>query len=169
MNNRVLILNADYSPMMVCTIERAIVLVILGKSELLHKAKDKCLRSVSQVFPVPLVIRVVNYVNIPYKKVALTRLNIFKRDGFECQYCSRNEHLTIDHVVPKSKGGESTWKNLVTACSRCNSLKGDRTPTEAKMKLQNMPFRPTYASFLLNFSGYVCDEWMPYLKIKKRA
>lgn len=169
MNNQVLILNADYSPMMVCTIERAIVLVFLGKSELVHAAKDQWLHSVSEVFPVPLVVRLINYINIPYKKVTLTRQNVFKRDSFQCQYCSKKDHLTIDHVVPKSKGGMSTWNNLITACSRCNSMKGDRTPTEAQMKLQSMPFRPTFASFLLNSSGYVCNEWLQYLNIKKRA
>ena len=169
MNNRVLILNADYSPMMICTIERAIVLVFLNKSELIHEAKDKFLHSISKSFPVPLVIRLKRYVNIPYKKVALTRTNIFKRDGHSCQYCGKKDHLTLDHVIPKSKGGETSWKNLVTACSRCNSNKGDRTPTEANMKLQSMPYRPTYASFILNFSGYVCDEWLPYLKIRKGA
>ena len=81
MNNRVLILNADYSPMMVATIERAIVLVIVGKSELIHEVKGKGLRTVDRIFPMPLVIRLKRYVNIPYKKVALTRPNIFKRDG----------------------------------------------------------------------------------------
>lgn len=169
MNNRVLILNADFTPMMICSIERAIVLIFLGKSELVHGEKDKFLRTVDKAFPMPLVIRLIKYIHIPYKTVSLTRLNVFKRDSFTCQYCERKDHLTLDHVVPKSKDGRTTWNNLVTACSRCNSQKGDRTPTEANMRLNNMPFRPSYASFLLNFSGFVCEEWLPYLKIKKRA
>ncbi|MDH5474771.1 MAG: HNH endonuclease [Cyclobacteriaceae bacterium] len=169
MNDRVLILNADYSPMMICSIERAIVLNFLGKSELVHEVKGKQLRTVSKAFAMPLVIRLLKYIHIPYKTVSLTRLNVFKRDSFTCQYCEKKEHLTLDHVLPKSKGGRSTWNNLVTACSRCNSRKGNNTPTEVGMRLINMPFRPSYTSFLLHFSGFVSEEWLPYFNTKKRA
>ena len=169
MNKRVLILNSDYTPMMVCSMQRAVILVFLGKSELIHEDKEQQLRTVDKVFPLPLVIRLIRYVHIPYKIVSLTRNNVFKRDDYACQYCGKKEHLTIDHVTPRSKGGKSAWDNLVTACSRCNSLKGNNTPIEADMKLKKIPYRPTYASFLLNFSGYVCEEWLPYLQIRKGA
>jgi len=169
MNDRVLILNADYSPITVCSVQRAFLHVYLGKSELIWQLKDGVLRTINKAYPVPSVIKLNNYVNIPYKTVALTRQNVFKRDSHTCQYCSKKEHLTLDHVVPKAKGGRSTWDNLITACSRCNTYKGDRTPTQADMRLNKMPYRPTYASFLVNFSGYVCDEWLPYLRMKKGA
>lgn len=169
MNNRVLILNADYSPITVCSVQRAFLLVYLGKTELIQQIKGSMLRTVSKAYPMPSVIRLINYVNIPYKTVSLTRQNVFKRDSHTCQYCGKNEHLTLDHVVPKAKGGRSTWDNLITACSRCNTFKGDRTPTQADMTLNKMPYRPTYTSFLVNFSGFVADEWLPYLRIKKGA
>lgn len=169
MNKRVLILNADYSPMMLCSLQRAVILIFLGKSELIQDVKGQALHSVNQTFPMPAVIKLHRYVTIPYKTVALTRLNVFKRDSFTCQYCGKKEHLTLDHVVPRKNGGRSTWDNLITACSRCNANKGDYTPTEAGMKLNKMPYRPTYASFLLNFSGFVCEEWLPYLRMRKGA
>ena len=167
MNRRVLILNADYSPIMVSTVQRAFILMYLNKTELVEKANGYKLRSVNEQFPMPAVIKLNNYVNVPYKKVTLTRQNIFKRDGFKCQYCERKDQLTLDHVVPKAKGGNSSWENLITACNRCNSQKGDQTPKDAGMRLITKPFRPTYNSFIKNNSGYVCEEWLPYLDAKK--
>ena len=152
--------------MMVCAIERAIILIYLNKSEMVHGAKNKFISTVSRKYPMPLVIKLKRYVNRPFKKVALTRLNVFKRDGFTCQYCQGKDQLTLDHVIPKSRGGKATWNNLVTACVRCNSKKGDCVPSEIKMKLHNLPFRPSYVSFIANFSGFMCDEWLPYLKTK---
>ena len=168
MNRRVLILNADYSPIMVSTVQRAFILMYLKKTELVEKANGYKIRSVSSQYPMPAVIKLNNYVNVPYKKVAMTRQNIFKRDGFQCQYCERREQLTLDHVTPKAKGGSSTWENLTTACNRCNAQKGGQTPKEADMSLMNKPFRPTYNSFIKNNSGFVCDEWLPYLESARK-
>ena len=168
MNRRVLILNADYSPIMVSTVQRAFILMYLNKTEMVEKANGYKIRSVSSQFPMPAVIKLNNYVNVPYKKVAMTRQNIFKRDGFQCQYCAKKEHLTLDHVVPKTKGGSSTWENLTTACNRCNARKGGQTPKEADMMLVNKPFRPTYNSFIKNNSGFVCEEWLPYLESARK-
>src|SRR5690606_31121244 len=133
MISRVLVLNQDYSPLMVCSVERAFVLVYLKKSELVKSANGHRLRSVSQSFPMPSVIRLNRYVNAPYKGVTLTRQNIFKRDNLECQYCGTRRALTIDHVFPKGRRGLDTWTNLGTACKKCNAKKGDYTPEEAKM------------------------------------
>ncbi len=168
MNRRVLILNADYSPIMVSTVQRAFILMYLNKTELVEKANGYKIRTVSTQFPMPAVIKLNSYVNVPYKKVAMTRQNIFKRDGSKCQYCGQKDHLTLDHVVPKAKGGKSTWENLITACNRCNCQKGDQTPKDAGMLLVNKPFRPTYNSFIKNNSGFVCDEWLPYLEAGRK-
>jgi len=164
MNRKVLVLNYDFSPVMVCSVQRAFLLVYLEKAEMLSSVKDKFLRSVSHSFGMPAVIRINRYVTIPYKGVMLTRQNIFKRDGFECQYCGSTKDLTLDHVQPRSKNGKSTWTNLVTACKHCNSKKGDRTPEEAGLRLRQQPYRPSYTLFLQEHSGAIYEEWRPYLQ-----
>ena len=163
MNKRVLVLNLDHSPISVCTVQRAFLLVYLNKAQLLIDTKGYYLRSVSMSFPMPAVIKLNNYVQIPYMGVELTRQNIFKRDSFTCQYCGHQKGLTLDHVVPRSKGGKTSWTNLVTACKRCNTQKGDYTPEEAGLNLLKRPFRPSYIMFLRDFSGFVQEEWEPYL------
>lgn len=165
MKRKVLVLNQDFQPISVCTVQRGFLLVFLNKAELLTKVAQESLRTVTKQFPMPSVIKLRNYVHIPYKGVVLTRQNIFKRDGFECKYCGNEEDLTIDHIIPRSKNGKSTWKNLVTACKSCNSIKGDYTPEEAGMNLMAEPFKPSYVLFLRDFSGYKYDEWVPFLKL----
>ena len=112
----------------------------------------------------PSVIKLRNYVNIPFKGVELSRQNVFKRDGYKCQYCGTNDDLTLDHIYPKAKGGKTTWVNLITACKTCNTRKGDFAPEEIGLSIQNAPFRPSYVMFLREFSGYDYEEWIPYLK-----
>ena len=107
-----MVLNQDNSPLMVCSVERAFILVFLKKSELVRPANGHRLHSVTQSFPMPSVIRLNGYVNAPYKGVNLTRQNIFKCDNFECQYCGTRRELTIDHVVPRAEGGDDTWITL---------------------------------------------------------
>ena len=102
---------------------------------------------------------------IPYKNIELSRNNVFKRDGFECQYCGSVRDLTLDHVLPRSRGGRSSWKNLVTACKPCNAKKGDFTPEEAGFDLHTKPFKPSYIMFLKDFSGFDFVEWVPYLQM----
>lgn len=150
MNDRVLVLNQDYSPLMVCSVERAFVLVFLNKSELI-KAWDKKLRTVDRSFPLPSVIRLNRYINMPFKAVSLTRHHVFQRDGFECQYCGSRKDLTLDHVVPTSRGGAHAWNNVTTACRKCNHHKGDQTPEEAGMELRRRPVRPSHAVFLKDY------------------
>ena len=163
----VLVLNQDYSLLTVCTVQRAFLLIFLKKADLIESIKQKRLRSISESFPFPSVVRVKQYVNIPYKEVVMSRQNIFKRDDSKCQYCGTSKDLTLDHVVPRSKGGKSTWTNLVTACKRCNSIKGDFTLEKAGMKLKQKPMKPSYLSFLrMNHSPYR-EEWIPYLEAKK--
>jgi 5-methylcytosine-specific restriction endonuclease McrA len=163
MNSRVLVLNQDYSPLMVCSVERAFILVYMKKSEMVKPANGYRLHSVTQSFPMPSVIRLNRYVNAPYKGVNLTRQNIFKRDNFECQYCGTKRELTIDHVVPRARGGVDTWVNLVTACKKCNARKGEDTPEEAGMPLRKKPGKPSYAIFLKEHFNGQATEWDTFL------
>ncbi|MEQ9304181.1 MAG: HNH endonuclease [Marinoscillum sp.] len=165
----VLVLNADYNPLTVCSTERAFLLIYLNKAELISDIKEKMLRSVDQEFLYPSVIKVKKYIHVPYKGVVLTRHNIFKRDAFHCQYCGNNKDLTLDHLIPKSKGGKSSWTNLVTACKHCNAKKGDFTPEEAGLKLFKKPIRPSYVMFLRTTSKSLRADWLPYLERKVSA
>jgi len=136
----------------------------LGKAELVAAIDGRNLRSVSRTMPFPSIVRLSFYVRVPYKKIVLSRKNIIRRDGHQCQYCGRGEvTLTVDHVIPRSKGGNDSWENLVAACVGCNNRKGDRTPSEAGVKLQRKPIRPSHVMFIRHFVGIVDDNWKPYL------
>lgn len=163
MNGHVLVLNQDYSALTVCSVERAVILIHLRKVHLVESADERYVRSPSTRLPWPSIVRLKNYASVPYKRVMLSRKNVLKRDQNTCQYCGAENNLTIDHVVPKSRGGRDTWENLVAACVSCNNQKGDRTPEEAEMDLERQPFRPSYVMFLRDFAGEVSDEWKPYL------
>jgi 5-methylcytosine-specific restriction endonuclease McrA len=102
---------------------------------------------------------------MPYKKVPLSRFNIFRRDGHKCVYCGTNKNLTIDHVLPKSRGGDNSWKNLVTCCGICNLKKDDRTPEEADMVFLRKPFTPTYIQFIERMNGIIKEEWKQFLMV----
>lgn len=166
MGRKVLVLNADYSAISLCTVPKAFLLVYLDKAELVASANDEILRSVNTSFPMPSVIRLNRYVNVPYKGVVLSRHNIFKRDSNACTYCGSRKDLTLDHVLPKSRGGQTSWTNLTTACRRCNTQKGNQTPEEARMPLKIKPFRPTFVMFLRDFDGSSEVTWYPYLRKK---
>lgn len=159
----VLVLNQDYQAIGVCSAERAFVLVFIGKAELLSQHPRKKMRSLNRDYHFPSIIRLYRFVHIPYKKVNLSRHNVFKRDNNRCVYCGSREQLTIDHVRPKSLGGRDSWDNLVTACQKCNSQKGSMTPEEAGLQLRYEPFRPSFVMFLSSFNGQVSDDWKPYL------
>ncbi|MFQ5641662.1 MAG: HNH endonuclease [bacterium] len=110
------------------------------------------MRSPSIEFPVPAVIRLVSYVHIPYRKKAYSKKHLLLRDNYTCQYCGKTENpneLTLDHILPQSRGGKSVWENLVTSCQKCNTCKGDRTPKEAGMKILNKP-KPMNSYFYLH-------------------
>jgi len=159
----VLVLNQDYQAISLCEPQRALVLVMLDKAELVSDMGGRKFRSVNREFKYPSIIRLYTYVNVPYKKVAMTRHNIFKRDGNQCVYCGSKERLTLDHVVPKAKGGTTNWFNLVTACYKCNSRKGNMTPEQAGLTLTYLPFRPSFIMYLSRFSSRVNEDWKPYL------
>lgn len=124
----------------------------------------KKIHSVSREYPWPSVVRLNDYIKVPYKKIILTRRNILKRDGHKCGYCGRADlPLTIDHVIPKSKGGDDCWENLVAACLPCNNRKGNRSPEEAKLKLKIKPYAPSHIMFIKNSAGRLDDSWKQYL------
>ncbi|MDR9418846.1 HNH endonuclease [Gracilimonas sp.] len=163
MNANVLVLNQDYQPLSICSVQRSIKLIFLEKAELLHDDPDKKLRTTRKSFQFPSVIRLRSYINVPYSKIVLSRRNVMRRDDFTCQYCGKKSDLTIDHILPKSRGGQDTWENLTTACDKCNVKKGNRTPKEAQMPLQSKPYRPIPITFFRDSNGGVQEPWKPYL------
>jgi 5-methylcytosine-specific restriction endonuclease McrA len=142
---RVLILNASYEPLHVCSLKRAVALLMQEIAERVEDA-DSVLRSPTSVFAVPTVIKLRRYVKRPHRqRVAFNRKNLFRRDDQTCQYCRvRSNDLTLDHVVPRSRGGPTSWENVVACCRRCNAQKRDRTPEEARMALMRRPAAPTF-------------------------
>jgi len=160
----VLVLNQNYEPLSVCTVKRAVVMVFLGKAEIIERSDGRKVRSVRGSWPVPSVVRLGLYVSRPPKKVLLSRKNIIKRDGHRCQYCGQSRTaMTVDHVIPKNRGGEDVWENLVCACVRCNNRKGDRTPEEANLILRRQPKRPNHITFIQRFIGLGDQRWKRYL------
>ncbi|MFM2080847.1 MAG: hypothetical protein RLZZ124_1809 [Cyanobacteriota bacterium] len=137
---QVLVLNASYEPLNITSWRRATVMVLKGKAEGLEHAGDQLLRP---GLARPTVIRLRQFVRVPFRPLPLTRRNLFQRDGHCCQYCgSHGDRLSVDHVIPRSRGGEHSWDNVTTACLRCNVNKGNRTPREAGMVLARQPGRP---------------------------
>jgi len=163
MDRHVLVLNQDYQPLSICSVQRSVKLLFLDKAELIHDDPDRQLRSVNDVFIYPSVIRLRRYINLPYTRIVLTRRNVMKRDRHLCQYCGARVDLTLDHVLPRSRGGGDSWENLVTACNKCNVHKGNRTPEEAGMILKRKPYRPVHITFFRDILGGVQEDWKPYL------
>jgi len=160
----VLVLNQNYEAMSICNVQRAVILLYLGKAELIASKDSQAIISVSRKVPFPTIVRLLVYIMVPYKKIVLSRKNILRRDLYHCQYCGKSDvPLTIDHVIPKSKGGDDTWENLVAACVKCNNKKGDRSPEEARMTLKKRPTKPSHITFMKHFVGRVNEEWKPYL------
>lgn len=162
----VLVLNHNYEPLNVCNFRRAMVLVISGKAEVLE-AYDIEVATVRQSFDVPSVIRLEAIIRRPHPRVKLCRREIFIRDNFTCQYCGTRTHeLTIDHVVPRSKGGGHSWENLVSACRSCNHRKGGKSLAEARLTLAREPFEPRagrYYAIQRALSSSVNDSWLKFV------
>ena len=149
MTGQVLVLNATYEPLNVCSLRRACVLLLKAKAELVD-ALERPLRSASASLPYPVVIRLLSYVRRPRAAARrITRRAVFARDGHSCQYCGiEGVRLTVDHVLPRSRGGRNTWKNTVAACETCNHRKGDRTPAEAGLVLRVKATVPTWGTLI---------------------
>jgi 5-methylcytosine-specific restriction endonuclease McrA len=160
----VLVLNATFEPINVCTVRRAAVLLLKEKAELVEHATWQ-LRSESMTLPRPIVIRLVSYVRVPRDthRRKITRRAVFARDRWTCQYCGARSNLTVDHVVPRSKGGGSTWENIVASCAPCNRRKGDSLLRHAGMKLRRTPSSPSPQVFIHVASPTIPAAWRQYL------
>ena len=157
----ILVLNADYTPLTIMQLKRAFRLVYKGKAEVVC-SKGRVISTEKVEYERPSVIRLVKYVYFPYKKVTLSRINIYRRDDYKCLYCGSKEELTLDHVHPKSKGGPNSWTNLATCCMRCNIKKGDSTLEDSGMILSYKPFTPSYL-FFIHKMDKMNEDWKPYL------
>jgi 5-methylcytosine-specific restriction endonuclease McrA len=162
----VLVLNATFEPLHIVSIQRAIILVLKEKAEVIEAAEAK-IRSENLDLDMPLVIRLVYYVRVPHRLLLpLTRRTILARDQYSCQYCGAQPAkglLTLDHVVPRSRGGKHTWENVVAACIPCNQRKGDRRPEEAGMSLVAEPRAPRYAAIVLIGKMQGHEVWRKYV------
>lgn len=164
--NGVLVLNASFEPLNIVSVQRAIVLLLKEKAELVEAARAK-IRAERLHMDVPLVIRLVTYVPIPRRlPLPLSRRTVLARDLYTCQYCGATPgrtELTLDHILPRSRGGATTWENVVTACGPCNRRKGNRTPDEANMRLSSVPGRPRFVAVVMLGEASGHEVWSKYL------
>ncbi len=164
-NLPVLVLNQSYEPLNICRARRAVVLLYEGKAEMLENGTG-FIHSVSNVFPVPSVIRLAYMIKRPRPKMKLTRFEVFNRDQYTCQYCGQETHqLTLDHVIPRHREGQHTWENVVSACISCNRRKAGKTPSQAGMRLirQPAPPRGNVFSYIPYHYRQTRHEWQKYL------
>ena len=159
---RALVLNASFEPLCVVAARRAVVLVLGEKAEAVAQT-GSVLHSEHLVVPVPSVVRLRSFVSVPYRRrVAVSRRAVMARDGGLCQYCGSRAD-SIDHVVPRSRGGTHSWENVVAACRPCNVRKRDRMLNETSMRLPRRPSAPRGASWSIVARGSVPGDWAPYL------
>lgn len=161
----VLVLNANYEPLHVCTTRRAVGLMLAGKAIMLVDGRDP-IRTATAAYPRPSIVRLQAMVHRPHPRVKLSKREVFRRDNFTCQYCgAQAASLTVDHIIPRHRGGTHTWDNLTTACSACNRRKGGRTPHEANMTLHRQPREPSpSAEYLFGHLLLHHAEWAEYIK-----
>lgn len=165
-SQRVLVLNASYEPLSLVPVRRALVLLMQSKAELLEVGQRRVMRSVSQQWPLPLIIRLSYYVRVPLRISPPTRNAVMLRDAYTCGYCGRTysrHQMTIDHVVPRCRGGAHAWNNLITACQRCNQRKGRHSPEEVNMKLRWQPVQPSYVSLMLLRNPVAAAHYRTYM------
>ncbi len=164
-NLPVLVLNQNYEALNICRVRRAVVLLYRGKAEMLENGTG-FIHTASSDFPVPSVIRLAYMIKRPWLERKLTRLEVFNRDRYTCQYCGKEIHqLTLDHVIPRHLSGEHTWENVVSACIPCNRRKAGRTPDQAGMRLIRCPSPPRGKRFfhIPNHHLQIQSEWQKYL------
>lgn len=165
--NAALLLNASFEPIRVIPWQRAVTLFFAGKVEVVEEY-DQNIRSVSLVIKAPAVVRLLRYAKFGRRKPPLSKANILARDDFQCQYCGDDLHVneaTMDHVIPRSRGGVTSWANIVTCCQDCNREKGGKTPEEARMPLRKHPVQPDWLP-VLNFrmNGNIPHPWRIFLE-----
>ncbi len=169
LSHPVLVLNYNYEPLNICRVRRAIVLVLNGKAEVLQHNSIE-IRSATFSIISPSVVRLAHIVKRPRPNIKLTRHRIFSRDNYTCQYCGKQGHeLTLDHIIPRYRGGEHSWQNVVSACKSCNQRKAGRTPAEAGMKLLRKPFEPSGGNSHLVYPFNTPPAWQDYLSFNKQS
>ena len=160
----VLVLNQDCQPVNICRVRRAVILVFQGKAEVLENGLGM-INSVNLSLPIPSVIRLAYFIRRPRFQRKLTRFEVFNRDKYTCQYCGKeSKELTLDHIIPRYRGGKHDWKNVVTCCIPCNRHKAGQTPQEAGMKLLHNPIPPPPASFYVPYQyHHTNNRWQKFL------
>jgi 5-methylcytosine-specific restriction endonuclease McrA len=161
---RTLVLNAGYEPLGVVSFKRALILVLNQKATVLSGDSEQLVHSARGSYALPRVILLSRYVRVPHaRKVPLSRRGVLRRDGNQCAYCQRAAN-TIDHVQPKSRGGQDTWENLVACCLRCNNIKGDKTLHELGWELPFAPRMPSGLAWTIRGAESVDPEWVDFLE-----
>ena len=159
----VLVLNQNYQPLNICDVRRAMALLGKGKAETVDDTGEY-IHSAADLFEMPSIIRLYYIVKRPLHRRKLSRREVFVRDGHRCGYCgNKTRDLTLDHIVPRSKGGLHTWDNIVSACKPCNHTKAGRTPREANMRLRLVPREPRPNPYAMFHPGRILENWRPYL------
>lgn len=162
---RTLVLNAGYEPLAVVSFKRALVLVMNDKATVVERVEGDPVWGASAVFDRPAVILLTRYVRLPHgRRVPVTRRGVLRRDAHRCAYCGRGAS-TVDHIVPRSRGGIDSWENLVACCLRCNNLKGDRTPQEMSWELRVTPQPPHGGHWTVRGTERADPRWEPYLAL----
>ncbi len=165
-NSSVLVLNQNYEPLNVCNARRALVMVFNGKAEVLE-LNGHYINTTTESYHCPSVIRLSILIKRPRARLKLSRKEVFTRDKYTCQYCGKQtKDLTLDHIVPKWRGGAHTWDNLVSACKSCNHRKGGHSVEEARMRLLTKPGEPRvspYYVFLQKLHHSPYEEWKKFL------
>jgi len=166
---RTLVLNAGYEPLAVVSFKRALVLVLNQKATILAGAESQFVHSATNQFELPTVILLQRYVRIPNaRKVPVSRRGVLRRDLHECGYCGKSAN-TIDHILPKSRGGQDTWENLVACCLRCNNKKSDKTPAEMGWELRTTPRMPSGVIWSVRGVEKEEPQWQEFLRMPKAA
>jgi 5-methylcytosine-specific restriction endonuclease McrA len=160
---RALVLNASYEPLSVVSERRALVLVLTDKANVVV-SRDEIWNSETLSIEIPSVVKLIRYVRVPYRRtVPVTRRAVFGRDGHQCQYCGGPAE-SLDHIRPRSKGGDHSWENVVACCRACNVRKGDRLPAESGFNLRSRPGPPRRFAWIYASIGFQVDPlWQPYL------
>ena len=167
LNRKVLLLNQSYEPLMIIGAKRAILMMLMQKVEVVEKYTEQ-IHSTFLTIPLPSVIRLKWYARFKKKEIVLSRRNILRRDNHQCQYCSiRSVPMTIDLVIPRNKGGRDTWENLVAACVKCNTKKGDSNLHDLSMNLLRTPKKPHHIYHMQKYVKRHQDSWRPYLFMEK--
>jgi len=160
---KVLLLNSSYEPISIINGKKAIIMLMSNKVDYIEKT-HLYIKSEKLRISLPMIVKLKSYIYLKQRKIALTRKNIFKRDNHKCQYCGKSTvSLTIDHVIPKNKGGKDSWENLVSACMKCNLMKADNSLKDIEMNLLKRPKKPHYLLYMQGYVNHEYKSWKPYL------